>query len=124
MAVTEASMAEIFACLFDDYKLDEHAAFHTALRAKRGGGLTKDAVYLRGIMEVMDYLAGGGDFEILFVGKFALKQLHTLEKLIDEGLLLKPDLLPRYLDNLDAMKRLDRVRTLDITQLYQESSES
>ena len=34
-------------------------------------------------MEVMDYLASDGDFEILFIGKFALKQLHTLEKLID-----------------------------------------
>ncbi len=124
MAIEEASMAQIFAALYEDYKLGEHAAFHTALRAKRGGGLTKDALYLRGIMEVMDYLAGGGDFEILFVGKFALKQLHTLEKLIEDGLLLKPDLLPRYLDDLDAMKRLDRVRTLDITQLYQESSES
>ena len=124
MAVLDCEMPEIFATLYEDYKLDEHSAFHTALRAKRGGGLTKDAVYLRGIMEIMDYLANGGDFEILFVGKFALKQLHTLERLIDEGLLLKPDLLPRYLDDLDAMKRLDRVRTLDITQLYQESSES
>ena len=64
-----------------------------------------------------------GDFEILFIGKFALKQLHTLEKLIEDGMLLKPDLLPRYLDDLDAMKRLDRVRSLDITQLYQESPE-
>ena len=124
MAISEASMAQIFACLYEDYKLDEHSAFHTALRAKRGGGLTKDAVYLRGIMEVMAYLANDGDFEILFVGKFALKQLHTLEKLIEEGLLLKPDLLPRYLDDLDAMKRLDRVRSLDITRLYQETPES
>ena len=123
MAVTDAPMADIFAVLYEDYKLGEHASFHTALRAKRGGGLTKDAVYLRGIMEVMDYLASDGDFEILFIGKFALKQLHTLEKLIDAGMLLKPDLLPRYLDDLDAMKRLDRVRSLDITQLYQESPE-
>ncbi len=123
MAVEEKTLAEIFAALHEDYRLDEYAAFQTAARAKRGGGLTKDALYLRGLIELLAYLGHDGDFEILFIGKFALKQLHTLEKMLDEGLLHPPDILPRYLEKPRARERLRLVRKLDVTQLYQETPE-
>ena len=38
-------------------------AFATTVRVFRSGGLTKDAVYLRGLVELVDHLAAGGDLD-------------------------------------------------------------
>ena len=124
MAVHERPGEEIFTCLHEEHGFTKERAFTTAVRAIRGGGLTKDALYLKGLIELMAYLGHGGDFEVLFLGKFSLKQLPVLEKLLGRGLLVEPDLLPRYLENPRAMKRLEKVRTLRATQLYQETPES
>ncbi len=124
MAVEEARGAEIYAAMREECLLGPEDAFQTALRAKRGGGLTKDAVYLDGVIQLLAYLANDGDFEILFLGKFALKQFATLEKLIARGTIHRPELLPRYLERPDARARLAAVRTLDISELYQESPAS
>ncbi len=124
MAVEEANGAEIYAAMREECLLGPEDSFQTALRAKRGGGLTKDAVYLDGVIQLLAYLANGGDFEILFLGKFALKQFATLEKLIARGTIHRPELLPRYLERPEARARLAAVRTLDVSELYQESPAS
>src|SRR5690606_5943113 len=49
-------------------------AFTTTMRAYRGGGMTKDAIYLRGVVRLAEHLAAGGDLERLFVGKVALAE--------------------------------------------------
>jgi len=121
MAVNEFSGADIYACLHDEFHIDDEMAFDTALRAKRGGGLTKDALYLKGLSELLAYLHHDGEIEILFLGKFALKQLHSLEKLLEQGIVRPPDLIPQFLTDADARKRLDRVRSMALTSLYQES---
>jgi uncharacterized protein (TIGR02421 family) len=120
MATKEAKGPEIFACLVDDHRIDEKDAFDTAVRAKRGGGLTKDALYLKGLAELLAYLNHGGDLEILFLGKFALKQLPTLEKLIEDGIVRQPELLPSFARDEGALKRLAEVRPLPLASLYQE----
>jgi|TARA_R100000501_G_scaffold17834_1_gene34131 uncharacterized protein (TIGR02421 family) len=123
MAVQEAQGAEIYACLVDECGLSADAAFDTAVRAKRGGGLTKDALYLKGLAELLAYLSHDGDLEILFLGKFALKQLYSLEKLIDDGILHAPEIIPSYLEDPAALQRLQHVRTVPLASLYQESPE-
>jgi hypothetical protein len=60
------------------------------VRAFRGGGLTKDAVYLAGLSDILDYLAEGEPFEDLFIGKFALSQLDTLRELVEQGWVHRP----------------------------------
>ncbi|OBX20670.1 hypothetical protein A9995_02950 [Erythrobacter sp. QSSC1-22B] len=124
MAVEERAGPEIYACLVDECRIDSKTAFNTALRAKRGGGLTKDALYLKGLAELLAYLRGGGAFEILFLGKFALKHLHSLETLIDDGILHQPEILPPYLDDPSAMGRLAKARQVPLSQFYQERAPS
>lgn len=124
MAVNECSGAEIYACLAEKFQIEADMAFDTALRAKRGGGLTKDALYLKGLSELHAYLHHEGDIEILFLGKFAMKQLHSLEKLLGEGIVCPPDIIPQFLTEPNAQKRLERVRTIPLTSLYQESPET
>ena len=41
--------------------------------AKRGGGLTKDALYLKGLIELLAFFKQGGAMEPLLLGKFDLK---------------------------------------------------
>lgn len=124
MAVKEERGPDIFACLVEEYNIDSDTAFHTALRAKRGGGLTKDALYLKGLSELLAYLERDGDLEVLFLGKFALKHLHSLDALIESGILHPPDILPSYLQDQSARDRLDRTRALPLAAFYHESPQS
>ena len=121
LATRQFSAADIYAAMRDQCGIGEDAAFDTMLRALRGGCFTKDALYLKGLVELLAYLHHGGNYEILFLGKFSLKQLPTLEKLVDRGMIEKPDLLPTYFDDEVAMARLDTARRADITEIYQES---
>jgi uncharacterized protein (TIGR02421 family) len=86
------------------------SAFTTTTRAFRSGGLTKDAVYLRGLVELMGHLTDGGDLDLLWLGKLPLVDLPLVRDLADRGQLDAPRLLPRYLDDPVAVRRLDRVR--------------
>ncbi len=123
MAVEEKKGPEIYGCLVEEHGIRSKDAFDTAVRAKRGGGMTKDALYLKGLAELLAYLHHDGEFEILFLGKFALKQLPSLKKLIEEGVLRSPELLPSHCNNDSALKRLEKARTLPLKALYQESPE-
>lgn len=123
MAVHEKTGPEIYECLVDEYSIDTLTAFDTAVRAKRGGGMTKDALYLKGLAELLTYLARGGDLEILFLGKFALKHLHSIEALIESNILHPPRILPSYLGSSVARERLARARKLPLASFYQESAQ-
>jgi len=120
MAVREAAGPEIFACLTEEHALAPDVAFDTALRAKRGGGLTKDALYLKGLDELLAYLANDGALEVLMLGKFALKHLHTIDLLLEEGVLVPPDILPAWLTDAVARQRLAVARTTPLYALFQE----
>lgn len=84
----------------------QRAAFTIATRVYRGGGLTKDAMYLRGLLGILDYVAEGGDFERLFLGKFAVKHVPVIDELLLREVLSPPAALPRYLMRSDATERL------------------
>jgi len=115
-----ADVPEIFRELVDQHQLAADEAFDVAVRACRGGGLTKDVVYLRGLCELLAHLGSGGSFEGLFLGKFSLDQLDLVESMVEEGELQPPELLPRYLDDPGARARLDACRDLGVADLYQE----
>lgn len=118
MATRKCGIAEIFHRLHGGHGLPTQDAFDVAVRACRGGGLTKDAVYLAGLRDLLDYLAGGGEFEALFIGKFALSQRGALEQVIEQGWARAPELLPRYLTDPAADARLARCRAIPVEQLF------
>ncbi len=75
------SFAEVFNELHKNYKFGARSTFNTVMRVFRGGGLTKDAVYLRGLVEVLKYIGGGGDIETLFVGKMGPEHVSIIREL-------------------------------------------
>ncbi len=102
--------ADSYRTLVQDYGFDGRVAFTILVRVYRGGGLTKDAVYLRGLVEILEYLARGGDLELLFVGKLAADHIPVIRELLLRGVLRAPVLRPRYLDDPIVRERLTRVR--------------
>jgi uncharacterized protein (TIGR02421 family) len=85
-------------------------AFTTTVRVFRSGGLTKDAVYLRGLVELVDHLAAGGDLDTLLLGKMPLTAAPLVCELHARGVLRDALLRPRYLDEPLACERLGRLR--------------
>ncbi len=121
MATEECRMQEIFECLHDEHGIPAEDAFDTAVRARRGGGLTKDAVYLEGLSDLLDYLGKDGDIEFLFLGKFALGQAPVLRQLLKRELIRGPELLPRHIISNEGASRLQHARSTPVTGLYTRS---
>lgn len=108
--VRGASFAETFHTLATDHGFGERFAYTITLRVYRGGGLTKDAVYLRGLVEILDYFKRDGELDLLLVGKLATDHIPIIRELLLRGVLRPPLLRPRYLDHSHALERLERVR--------------
>ncbi|WP_282005913.1 flavohemoglobin expression-modulating QEGLA motif protein [Propioniciclava sinopodophylli] len=103
--VTGASFTEAFEALTDLGFL-QGSAFTTTMRAYRSGGLTKDAIYLRGLVELLAHVRSGGQLDLLLRGKFSLRDLPLIAELDERGVLAPPRLRPRYLDDPTAGLRI------------------
>lgn len=113
-----ATFVEVFRELNRTHGFAQRVAFVATLRTYRGGGLTKDAVYLRGLLSVLDYLENGGELDPLFVGKIAIEHIPMMDELRWRGVLKEPPLKPRYLERPDTSARLERVRQgVNVTEL-------
>jgi uncharacterized protein (TIGR02421 family) len=104
-----SSFCDVFHRLVEELQFEPRTAFTITLRVFRGGGLTKDALYLRGLVEILDYLGGGGDIEPLLLGKFAVEHVPIVRELMLCGVLRSPPLRPRYLDLPVALERLKKI---------------
>jgi uncharacterized protein (TIGR02421 family) len=81
-------------------------AYATTMRAFRSGGLTKDAVYLRGLCDLLAHLANGGSLDTLWLGKMPLVAVPLVRSLVERGALCEARVLPRYLGEPKAAARL------------------
>ena len=105
-----ATFVETFRRLDRDYDFSQRVAYTITMRIYRGGGLTKDAVYLRGLVEVLQYIANGGELEPLFVGKIAGEHIGLVRELLHRKVIQPPALLPRYLQMQSVLKRLEKLK--------------
>jgi uncharacterized protein (TIGR02421 family) len=101
---------ETFRALTQTYNLDKESAFQVTARIHQGGGCTKDIIYLRGLIQLIDYLKDGGELEPLFIGKIALKHVPLMEELKMRGILKPSPLFPRFLLDDTALARLDKIK--------------
>lgn len=104
------SFPAVVAELTDRHGLPVRAGFGVAIRVFRGGGLTKDAIYLRGLLQLLDHFAAGGAVDPFLVGKVALDQVPLVEELLRRQVLRPPPLRPRWLDAPGAEARLEHLR--------------
>ena len=114
-----ASFAEAHEALVAD-GFPEGSAWTTVMRVYRSGGMTKDAIYLRGLIELLEHLGADGSLDQLWLGKFSLRDLPLIGDLQDRGLLRPPRVLPRYLHDPATHANLARAAgTEDLSTLLE-----
>lgn len=108
--VEGADFVEVFRELDRAYDFAQRIAFNITMRVFRGGGLTKDAAYLRGLVRLLTYLREGGTLEPLLVGKLGPGHVPIIEELQWREVLVPPPLRPRHLDSPETVERLAALR--------------
>jgi uncharacterized protein (TIGR02421 family) len=91
------SFIDTFSMLVDQYNFLPETAFTIVMRVYRGGGLTKDALYLKGLMELITYLKDGNNVHLLMMGKIRKDYLPIIKDLLQKEILIPPAVTPRYL---------------------------
>ncbi len=84
------SFSDTFDLLHSQYKLNRDKAFAITLRVHRGGGFTKDHLYLSGLRKVYQYANADEDLGLLLTGKVSQDYIPTINRLMDLGLAIKP----------------------------------
>ena len=103
--------------LLQNRRFSDFTSYYIAMRIYRGGGLVKDAVYLAGLLDVLDYLKDGRKLETLYCGKFNINHVDMIEELMHRNI-VKPPVLPRFLERESVKERLKKLRRgIDITEL-------
>jgi uncharacterized protein (TIGR02421 family) len=83
------SFSDTFDLIHNQYKLNRNDAFAITLRAHRGGGFTKDRLYLSGLRKVYKRYLDEESMEPLLSGKVSLDYESVISRLSKHGLVLK-----------------------------------
>lgn len=102
------NFSDTFHLLHNQHKLNRDKAFGITLRVHRGGGFTKDHLYLSGLKNVYKYAKNGEDLGVLLTGKVTMAYIPTIKKLQTMGLALEPKhYTDAYIENNNSNPNLD-----------------
>ncbi len=119
MLIDGAKFAEVYHELNKIYGFGQKESFNITTRTFRGGGLTKDAVYLRGLVQLLKYLENGGKLKSLFGGKISADHVSIVKELQWRKILQPPQLQPSYLNNSETIQKLNDLKNgLTILDLF------
>lgn len=99
MMVRGNSFRDIFDYFIEEHDFDREKAFNLTARVLRGGGFTKDYVYLRGFIKIYNYYNSGKSLEELLIGKTSIEYSDLFNELISRGYLKKPKHLNRIFED-------------------------
>lgn len=120
LLVQGADFIETFRVLHREAGFAAATAYSITARIHRGGGLTKDLVYLQGLREVLAHLARGGKLGPILVGKIAAEHIPIINELQWRGVLRPAPLSPRYLEFAASSRLLRRLgEGMSIVQLIE-----
>lgn len=87
--------SETFNYLVTDFGIDTEIAFYLTARVYRGGGFTKDYLYLSGFKEIYQlFLSNKTGLEKLLIGKTSIEDLPTISELLSREILPSPTHIP------------------------------
>lgn len=99
MMLKGASFSDVFRYLVDEHAYTDDDAFYLTARVFRGGGFTKDHLYLKGFKALYDVLQQGKSLAPLFVGKTSIAYYEALQELIVRDFIVPPAHIPRVITN-------------------------
>lgn len=105
-----ADFMETFRLLTREHGFYAGTAFDIAERVHSAGGFTRDGIYLRGLIRLVEYLRADGELEPLYIGKLAARHVDIIGELAERGFLAPAPLVPRVLGLPDAARRLQALR--------------
>ena len=117
-----ASFVETFRLIRETGLFSAESTFGIVMRVYRSGGLTKDAMYLRGLSALLRHVAEGGSLEPLLLGKLPIRDVPVVEELRWRQVLRPPLLRPRWIDHPHAATKLEAARQrLSVVDLVDEA---
>ena len=94
MMINGMSFNTVYHRFRDEYSLTEAEAFSLTTRVFRGGGFTKDYLYLKGFRDLVAlYRSRNQNLSSLLIGKTGVQFLDTLDSLIEREILQQPSYL-------------------------------
>ncbi len=90
MMCNGADFIECFNFLVNDHNLDKDDAFSVVTRIFRGGGFTKDYLYLSGFVNILRFWNNDNSLEPLLIGKTSIGFYHTINEMIEREMIQKP----------------------------------
>lgn len=102
------TFSRTFRLLHNAYDLDREEAFYIAVRAHRGGGFTKDYLYLTGLKKIYDYHRKEKDLSLLLTGKVSLEFVDEIEYMIaNKHAIQSKHITDSYSQNKNTNKTID-----------------
>lgn len=93
LMLDQSDFLKTFNTLTNDYGMEKQSAFTVTTRVYRGGGFTKDHLYLRGFTDIVNMYQNDEPIENLLVGKTGVLDLPVITEMIERGMILKPNSL-------------------------------
>ncbi len=85
-----ADFIECYNFLLNDHGLNKDEAFSVVTRIFRGGGFTKDYLYLSGFVKILHFWEKDNDLTPLLIGKTSLDFYHTINEMMQREMIQKP----------------------------------
>jgi uncharacterized protein (TIGR02421 family) len=104
MMVKKSDFKTIFAYITNEYNVDKEEAFILLTRVFRGGGFTKDYLYLKGFANFYKLWNSGYDLTPLLIGKTSIKNYNTIVEMMDRKLIERPKFISEALLNPNTHK--------------------
>ncbi len=102
------TFSKTFRLLHSAYDLDKETAFYITLRVHRGGGFTKDYLYLTGLKNILDYYNDGHDMGLMLTGKVSLEYINQIKYLIQKKYAVPSrHITDSFLENNNSNKTVD-----------------
>jgi uncharacterized protein (TIGR02421 family) len=95
--VNGLDFCQTFSYMKDISRLDDDAVFYLTARVFRGGGFTKDYLYLKGFREILKYFDAGGSVNLLLIGKTSLNYSGLIHELIERKIFSSPTYITKTL---------------------------
>lgn len=94
-----ATFVECFNLLAGKWEVPEDDAFTIVTRVYRGGGFTKDYLYLSGFLQMFRFWSNGDDMNPLLIGKTSMDFYNTVLELQERQLLLEPQFITKSFED-------------------------
>ncbi len=99
MMCNGATFNDVFNFLYNDHQINTDEAFTITTRVFRGGGLTKDYLYLSGLVKIMKFWKDGNDLSPLMVGKTSLSFYDLIFEMIEREMVSRPKFITKSILN-------------------------